>query len=58
VHKAAQVIPFEHAPNAHTVTHTDRHTFGEVDIVCNKQRYAVADIDDEALVARAIVVIG
>jgi len=57
VHKAAQVIPFEHAPNVHTITHPHRHTFGELNIVCNKQRYAVADIDDKALVARAIIVI-
>ena len=57
VHKTAKVIPFEHPPNVHAIAHADRHAFGKVDIVCNKQRYAIADINDEALVTGAVVII-
>ncbi len=57
MHETAQVIPFVHAANLHTITHSKRHAFRKVDIVCDQQRYAVADIDDEALVARTVIVV-
>lgn len=57
VHKAAKIIPLEHPPNVNAIAHADRHAFGKVDIVCDKQRNAIADINDEALVTGAVVII-
>ena len=39
------------------VTHADRDAFGQVDIVCDQERLAIADIDDEALMRRTVFVI-
>jgi len=57
VHEAAQVIPFIHAPNLHAIAHTNRNAFGQVDVVCDEQRYAVTNIEDETLVTRTVIVI-
>lgn len=57
VHKAAKVIPFEHSPNVHAIAHANRHAFGKFNIVGDEQRYAIADINDEALVTGTVVII-
>ena len=57
MHQAAEIVPFEHAPDAHTITHPDRHAFRKVDIVCDQQCHAVAYVDDKALMTRTVIVI-
>ena len=57
VHKPAQIVPFVHATNVHSVAHAKGHPFGEVDIVGDQQGPAGADIQYESLMPRAIVVI-
>jgi hypothetical protein len=57
VNETAQVVPLVHAPDMHAITHPDRNALGQVDIVSDEQGCAVADIDNEALVARTIVVV-
>lgn len=57
VHEAAQIVPFVHATNVYPIAHADGNTFGEVNIVGNKQGPAGADIQYESLMPRAIVVI-
>ncbi len=57
VDEAAQIVPFVHATNVYPVAHSDRDTFGEVDIVGDQQGASRADIEDESLMPRAIVVI-
>jgi hypothetical protein len=57
VHKTTEVIPLVHAAHLYPVTHPQRDTFCEIDVMCDEQRTAIADIDNETLVARAIIVV-
>ena len=57
VHEAAKIVPFVHATNVYPVAHANGNTFGEVNIVGDKQGPAGADIQYESLMPRAIVVI-
>ena len=57
VHESAEIVPFVEAAHMDAVTHADRDAFGQVDIVCDQERLAIADIDDEALMRRTVFVI-
>ena len=57
VHEPAEIVPLVHAANPDTIAHAERHALGQVDIVGNQQGPVVADIDDEPLVAGAVVVV-
>ena len=57
MHKTAQVVPFVHASYVYPITHPERDAFGKIDIVSNQQRPAGANVDDEALMARSVIVI-
>ena len=57
VHEAAKIIPLIHAAHVDAITHADRHAFREIDVVGDQQGLAVADIDNEALVSRIVVVV-
>jgi len=57
MHKTAQIVPFIHAANAHTITETDRHSFRKIDIVGDQQRFTVTDIEDKTLVSRTVIVV-
>ena len=57
VHETTEIVPLVHAAHLDTITHADRHAFGKVNVVRDQQGLPIADVDDEALVARAIVVI-
>ena len=57
VDETAEVIPLVHAAHVDAITHAERHAFGEINIVCDQQCPAIANIDDEALVARAVVIV-
>ena len=57
VQESAEIVPFVQAAHAHAVAHADGHAFSQVGIVRDQQRLAIADVDDEALVPRAIMVI-
>ena len=57
VHEATQVVPFVHPTNVYPVAHANGNTFGEVNIVGDKQGPAGAYIQYESLVPRPIVVI-
>ena len=57
VYESAQVIPLVHAAHADAIAQTDGDPFGEIEVVRDQQRLPFADINDEALVTRAFVVI-
>ena len=57
MNQAAQVVPLVHAAHLHSIAHPQRHALGEINIVRDQQRVAIADIDNEALVTRAVVVV-
>ena len=57
VNEPAQIIPLVHAPNRDAVTHAERHALSNIEVMGDQQRPAIADIDNETLVAGAIVVI-
>lgn len=57
VDEPAEVVPLVHSAHINAITHAERHTAGEIDIVCDQQRPATANIDDEALMTRAVVVV-
>ena len=57
VQESAEIVPFVQAAHAHAVAHAEGHAFSKVGIVRDQQRLAIADVDDEALVPRAIMVI-
>ena len=57
VHQSAEVIPLVHAANVDAITHTDGHAIGEIEVVCDQQGLAIADIDYKALVTRVVVVV-
>jgi len=41
----------------HTITHAERHSFSQIDVVCDQQAAAIANVDDEPLVSRAVIII-
>ena len=57
VHESAEIIPLVHAAHVDPITHANRHAFSEVNVMRDQQGPAIADVDDETLVARAVVVI-
>lgn len=57
VYESAQIVPLVHAAHAHPIAQTDRYSLRKVDVVSDQQGPAVADIDDEALMARAVIVV-
>jgi hypothetical protein len=57
VHEAPEVVPFVHSANLHSVSDANRHAFGEVNVVGDKQRFAIANIEDKSLVPGTVVVI-
>lgn len=57
VHEAAKVIPLVHATHLHPVAHTQGDALCEVDVMRDEQRSAIADIDYETLMSRAVIVI-
>ena len=58
VHEAAELIPFVYATHLHPVAHPERHASGEIEVVRNQQGLPVADVDDEALVAFLVDIVG
>jgi len=57
VHQSAKVVPFVHATNVDAIPHAGRNALCEIDVVGDQKRLAIADINDEALVTRVIVVV-
>jgi len=57
VHESAEVVPLEHAPESHPVAEADRDPFREIDVVRYQNRLPVRQLQDESLMARALVVI-
>jgi len=51
VDQPAEFVPFIHAAKPYPITHADRHTFREVNVVGNQQGFAIAQLEDEALMA-------
>ena len=58
VNEAAEIVPLVQATNLHAVTHTERHAFCEVEVVCDQQGLPIADIDDETLVTGTVLIVG
>ena len=57
MHQAAQVIPLVHATHLDTITEANWHALGKVYVVGNQECLAIADINNEALVPRAVFII-
>ena len=57
VQESAEIVPFVQAAHAHAVAHAEWHAFSKVGVVGDQQGLAIADVDDEALVPGAIMVI-
>lgn len=57
VHETPEIVPFVHSANLHSISDTNRYTFGEVNVVGDEQRFAIANIEDKSLVSGTIVVI-
>ena len=57
VNDAAEVVPFIETADVNAVSHADRDAFGQVNIVCDQERLAIADIDNETLMPRTVFVI-
>ena len=51
VYEAPKIVPLIHTPDPHAITQADRYTLREVNVVGDKQGLAVADVDDETLMA-------
>lgn len=50
VDQAAQVVPFVQAPEADPVAKAERHSRGNIEVVCHQQRLPAAEAQDEPLV--------
>jgi len=57
VHDATKIIPFVHTAHVYTITHAERHSFGQVDVVRDQQAAAIANVDDESLVSGTVIII-
>ncbi len=57
VNEAAEVIPFVDAAELDAIAQPDGNSSGQVNVVCDQQRLSATEPDDEALMARAVVVI-
>ncbi len=57
VYEPAKLVPLIHPPHLDAITDAEWHAICEVEIMGDQQCPAIADIDNEALVAGAIVVI-
>ena len=57
VNQSAELIPLVHTPELDTVSESHRHPLCNVYVVSNKERLPIADIENKALVPRAILVI-
>ena len=58
VNEPTQIIPFVHAADQHSVTHAEGNAFRQVDVVRYQQRAAIADIDNESLMSRTVIIVG
>jgi hypothetical protein len=57
VHEPTEIIPLVHTSYLDPVTDSDRHGFGEVDVMGDKQGFAIPDVQDETLVPGTVVVV-
>ena len=57
VHEPAEVVPFVHSADLNPVADANWHTLGQIDVVGDKQRFTIADIQDKALVPGTVVVV-
>jgi hypothetical protein len=57
VNDPATLIPFKPSAKTDAITLTDRHAFGEIDIVRHHNSMSVPDIEDKSLVTRPFIVI-
>jgi hypothetical protein len=57
VHETAEFVPLVQAADVDAIAHADGHALSQVDVVGDEQCLPVADIDDEPLVLRAVVVV-
>jgi hypothetical protein len=57
VHESAEIVPLEHTPESHAVAQADRDPFRQIDVVSNQQGLAVSQLQDESLMAVALIVI-
>jgi len=57
VHQPAQLIPLVHAAKLNPVTHPDRDTLGQIEIVGDQQRIAILHSQDDTLMPRAVIVV-
>jgi hypothetical protein len=56
VDQATEIVPLIKTAHVNPVTHAQRNAFGKIDVVRDQQALTVTDIDNEALVTRAIII--
>ena len=57
VHQPTEIVPLIHSAKHDSVADADRHAFGEVDVVCDQYRAAIAQLNNKSLVTRSIVIV-
>ena len=57
VHESAEIVPLVQSSHPHAIAHAERNSLGEVDVVDNQEGLVVANIDDESLVRRPLVIV-
>ena len=58
VHQPPEVVPFVHTAKFEPIAQADRHPFGQVDIVGDQQRAALRKLQNEALMAISVAIVG
>ena len=49
MHQTAKFIPFVHATKMHAITHADRYSLRQINVMCDQQRLAVFQLRNETL---------
>jgi len=57
VHQSAAFVPLVHTAKSQSIAEADRNPVGQIDIVGDQERMAIAQLEDHALMARAISVV-
>ena len=57
MHQPAEIVPLVNSAYPYAIAHAQRDPLGEVDVVDDQERLVIADIDDESLVRRPLVIV-
>ena len=57
VHEAPEIVPLVHTAYDDAIAESDGDTHRELEVVGNQQRLPIADVDDESLVTRVVIIV-